>query len=194
MGGYLVVIGLALVAAIGVIVLANAAGDGGTDLRTFWADLRSGLRRRGRDGDEQSSVVEEAEPVDVPFDQLFAEASQPDDGYLQLDELAEMLERTGERAARLREHLPAGRAAAGEPADRVVVQDRVPAPGTAAPAAPEHAPVPEAHPGRGPRRSGHLPVRTVTVSPGRSAAAATAATVAGPAALPPTVPPQRGDS
>lgn len=194
MGGYLVVIGLALVAAIGVIVLANAAGDGGTDLRTFWADLRSGLRRRGRDDDEQSPVVDEAEPVDVPFDQLFAEASQPDDGYLQLDELAEMLERTGERAARLREHLPSGRAAAGEPVDRVVVQDRVPAPGTPAPAVSEHAPAPAAHPGRQPRRSGHLPVRTVTASPARPAATATAATVAGPVALPPTVPPQRGDA
>src|SRR6478736_3443529 len=124
MGGYLVVIGLALVAAIGVIVLANAAGDGGTDLRTFWADLRSGLRRR-RGGDEEAPVADAAEPVDVPFDQIFAEASQPDDGYLQLDELAEMLERTGERAVRLREHLPYPRAgAAGEPAERVVVQDR----------------------------------------------------------------------
>jgi len=186
MGGYLVVIGLALVAAIGVIVLANAAGDGGTDLRTFWSDLRSGLRRR-RD-DDRAPVVDEGEPVDVPFDQLFAEASQPDDGYLQLDELAEMLERTGERAVRLREHLPYPRAGAGEPAERVVVQDRVPAPapGAVAPAHGPHAPrVP-----RVPRRSGHVPVRTVTAAPSRPAAAATAA---GPAA-PPSVPPQRGDA
>lgn len=105
MGGFLVVIGLALVAALGVIVLANAAGDGGGDLRTFWADLRSGLRRR-RDADERVLDEAEPEPVDVAFEELFAAASQPDDGYLQLDELAEMLERTGERAARLREHLP----------------------------------------------------------------------------------------
>ncbi|MCG7286125.1 hypothetical protein MHY85_09085 [Cellulomonas sp. ACRRI] len=188
MGGYLVVIGLALVAAIGVIVLANAAGDGGTDLRTFWSDLRSGLRRRRR-GDDEAPVVDEGEPVDVPFDQLFAEASQPDDGYLQLDELAEMLERTGERAARLREHLPYPRAAAGEPAARVVVQDRVPAPAPGA-VAPDAVHAPRAP--RVPRRSGHVPVRTVaaTAAPSRPAAAATAA---GPAA-PPSVPPQRGDA
>lgn len=189
MGGYLVVIGLALVAAIGVIVLANAAGDGGTDLRTFWSDLRSGLRRR-RGGDDEAPVVDEGEPVDVPFDQLFAEASQPDDGYLQLDELAEMLERTGERAVRLREHLPYPRAVAGHPAERVVVQDRVPAPtpGAVAPAA-AHVP----HGPRVPRRGGHVPVRTVgaAASPARPAAAAT---VAGPAPLPPSVPPQRGDA
>lgn len=186
MGGYLVVIGLALVAAIGVIVLANAAGDGGTDLRTFWSDLRSGLRRR-RGGDDEAPVVDEGEPVDVPFDQLFAEASQPDDGYLQLDELAEMLERTGERAVRLREHLPYPRAGSGHPAERVVVQDRVPAP--APPAAAAHAP----HAPRVPRRGGHVPVRTVgaTAAPSRPAAAATAA---GPAPLPPSVPPQRGDA
>ena len=183
MGGYLVVIGLALVAAIGVIVLANAAGDGGTDLRTFWSDLRSGLRRRR--ADDQAPVVEEGEPVDVPFDQLFAEASQPDDGYLQLDELAEMLERTGERAVRLREHLPHPRAGAGEPAERVVVQDRVPAPA----AGPAHGPHAARAP-RVPRRSGHVPVRTVTAAPSRPAAAATASAPSAP----PSVPPQRGDA
>ncbi|HYQ75079.1 hypothetical protein [Cellulomonas sp.] len=212
MGGYLLVIGLALVAAIGVIVLANAAGDGGTDVRTFWADLRSGLRRRRRGAaDEEAPVVDEAEPVDVPFDQLFAEASQPDDGYLQLDELAEMLERTGERAVRLREHLPYPRAgAAGEPAERVVVQDRVPAPapGAVAPAAAERAaaeraaaehaaaPHPAAAPVRAPRvprRGGHVPVRAVAGAPAPSRPAAAAA-VAGPAPLPPSLPPQRGDA
>jgi pyruvate/2-oxoglutarate dehydrogenase complex dihydrolipoamide acyltransferase (E2) component len=206
MGGYLVVIGLALVAAIGVIVLANAAGDGGTDVRTFWADLRSGLRRRRRAGTaEESPVVDEVEPVDVPFDQLFAEASQPDDGYLQLDELAEMLERTGERAVRLREHLPYPRAGAAGPAERVVVQDRVPAPAPGAVAPAERAaaaersaaaPHPAAAPARAPRvprRSGHVPVRTVAgaAAPSRPAAAAAAA---GPTATPPSVPPQRGDA
>ncbi|WP_431836725.1 hypothetical protein [Cellulomonas sp. Y8] len=189
MGGYLVVIGLALVAAIGVIVLANAAGDGGTDLRTFWDDLRSGLRRR-RSGDQEAPVVDEAEPVDVPFDQLFAEASQPDDGYLQLDELAEMLERTGERAVRLREHLPYPRAGVGEPAERLVVQDGVPAPAVADP---DRAPAPPAHARRAPRRSGHVPVRRVTVVPA-AARPTPAASVAGPATPPPSVPPQRGDA
>lgn len=178
MGGFLVVIGLALVAAIGVIVLANAASGGRTDVRTFWADLRSGLRRgRERDAGEAGDV-EEAEPVDVPFDRFFAEAPQADDGYLQLDELADMLERTGERAGRLRERLPSARGGVGEEPrrtdasdapGRVVVQDRLPA---RAPAVP--------------RRSGHLPVRRVG---GTGAGGA----VAAPTATPPVVPPQRAD-
>ncbi|WP_454049189.1 hypothetical protein [Cellulomonas sp. Marseille-Q8402] len=108
MGGYIWVVGLALLAAIGVIAVANAAGDGRTDVRGFWRDLRSGLRRRR--GDDARDHDEEPEPVDVPFDQLFAEVSQPDDGYLQLDELADVLGRTGERASRIREHLPQPRA------------------------------------------------------------------------------------
>ncbi|GIG38131.1 hypothetical protein [Cellulomonas pakistanensis] len=168
MGGFLVVIGLALVAAIGVIVLANAASGGGTDVRTFWADLKRGLRRR--DGDEADLAdVEEPEPVDVPFDRFFAEAPQAGDGYLQLDELADMLERTGERAGRLRERLPSSRGGGETPARpdaapaRVVVQDRVPAPAAA-------------------RRSGHLPVRRPDASAGVPGA---------DVAAPPAVPPQR---
>lgn len=136
MGGYIWVVGLALLAAIGVIVVANATGDGATDLRGFWRDLRSGLRRRR--GDDGTRDDEAPEPVDVPFDQMFAEVSQPDDGYLQLDELAGVLERTGERASRMREHLPQSRAGAGRPA-----ADR--------PAAV--------------RRSGHTPVGTVAAPP-----------------------------
>ncbi|VTR77089.1 hypothetical protein [Cellulomonas hominis] len=152
MGGYLWGIGLALLAAVGVIVMANAVGDGGSDLRGFWRDLRNGLRRR-RDEDAVADD-EVAEPVDVPFEQLFAEASQPDDGYLQLDELAEMLERTGERAGRLlpgqaREHRPAAvpRPRAGSRHPRV--------PGAARTAA---------------RRSGHVPATTAAGGPPASPA------------------------
>lgn len=147
MGGYIWVVGLALLAAIGVIAVAHVASGGGTDVRGTWrdfrADFRSGLRR-GRDDDGPADDTPEL--VDVPFDQMFAEVSQPDDGYLQLDELAGVLERTGERAGRVREHLPQSRT---RPAAR---------PGARSAAA---------------RRSGHVPVATVTA--------------------PPVVPPQRSD-
>jgi hypothetical protein len=110
MGAYLWGVGLAVLAAVGVIAAAGVASDGGTSPRAFWADLRAGLRRvKDRSARDE---VDEAEPVDVPFEQLFAEASQPDDGYLQLDELAEVIERTGERAGR-RSRTPAGRARRG---------------------------------------------------------------------------------
>lgn len=179
--GYLWGIGLALLAAVGVIVAANATGDGRTSVREFWADLRAGLRRRGKDVD---GALVDAEPVDVPFAQIFAESSEPDDGYLQLDELAEMLERTGERAGRIlpgrgeHEHRPA-RAERTERADRP----------TTAPAADEapraaHPRTPRSHPVAA-RRSGHEPVAhrgTVTTH-----------APAAPVALPPAVPPQRRD-
>jgi hypothetical protein len=127
MGAYLWGVGLAVLAAVGVIAAAGVASDGGTSPRAFWADLRAGLRRvKDRSARDE---VDEAEPVDVPFEQLFAEASQPDDGYLQLDELAEVIERTGERAGRL---LPA------------------PQPHTGRPRAPRPHPVAA-------RRSGHVP-------------------------------------
>jgi hypothetical protein len=163
-----------------VIVLANAAGDGGTDVRTFWADLKRGLRRREPAGADAQDL-EEPEPVDVSFDRFFAEAPQAGDGYLQLDDLADMLERTGERAGRLRERLPSGRGAGGDAASdasaapgRVVVQDRVPA------TSPTSGSIPV-------RRSGHLPVRRVGGSAG------TAGAVAAQTAAPPAVPPQRAD-
>lgn len=111
MGGYIWGVGLALLAAIGVIAVANRA-SGGAGVRGFWSDFRNGLRRR-RD-DEDAPLDDAREPVDVPFDQMFAEMSQPDDGYLQLDELAGVLERTGERASRMRERIPQSRAASGE--------------------------------------------------------------------------------
>lgn len=150
MGAYLWGVGLAVLAAVGVIVAANAAGDGGTSPRAFWTDLRAGLRRvRDRSARDEA---DEAEPVDVPFEQLFAEASQPDDGYLQLDELAEVIERTGERAGRLlpgrtgeREHRPHDA--------RPLAQPHGGAPRAAAPRAPRP------HTGAA-RRSGHAPAGT----------------------------------
>lgn len=151
MGGYIWVVGLALLAAIGVIAVAHVASGGGTDLRGTWrdfrADFRGGLRRRREPAD--ASLDDAPEPVDVPFDRLFAEFSQPDDGYLQLDELAGVLERTGERASRLRDHLPQSRTAP--------VRSATPPAGSAGP---RTRPV---------RRSGHAPAGRVaapTAPPG----------------------------
>lgn len=149
MGAYWWGIGLALLAAAGVVVAASSAGEG-NGLRTFWDDLRSGLRSvKDRSAHDE---VPDAPPVDVPFDQLFAETSQPDDGYLQLDELADVIERTGERASRL---LP------GRAGERLH-HDAVPAPRAATPR-PPHAPhVPRAH---APRRSGHVPAAVAHAGP-----------------------------
>jgi hypothetical protein len=184
--GYLWGIGLALLAAVGVIVAANATGDGRTSAREFWADLRSGLRRRGA-RDDAAGAEGDAEPVDVPFAQMFAESSEPDDGYLQLDELAEMIERTGERAGRI---LP-GR---GEHGHRTAHPEQAEHP-AAAPVAGEpahdtpHAPHPRTTPRAHPapvRRSGHEPAA-------RRTGTATAHAPAASAPLPPAVPPQRRD-
>lgn len=104
MSAYVWGIGVALAAAVCVLLAANAWGDERVDLRTFWRDLRSGLRR-DEPGDEQP----DEQPVDVHLEELFARGT--DDGYLQLDELAELIERTGERAGRLLHsgHLPLAR-------------------------------------------------------------------------------------
>ncbi len=179
--GYLWGIGLALLAAVGVIVAANATGDGRTSAREFWADLRSGLRRRGREADADDAAVD-AEPVDVPFAQIFAESSEPDDGYLQLDELAEMLERTGERAGRIlpgrgeHEHRPAQREDADHPAAAPTAEETEPA---------AHPRTSRPHPVAA-RRSGHEPAA-------RRSGTATAHAPATSVTLPPAVPPQRRD-
>ncbi|QZN84573.1 hypothetical protein [Cellulomonas sp. C5510] len=153
MGAYAWGIGLALLAAVGVIVAANAAEGGRTGLRTFWQDLRGGLRR---DAEDQPAEAADAEPVDVPFAQLFAEASQPDDGYLQLDELADMLERTGERAGRL---LPGRAGARGHDRDAARPVPSVPADRPAAPRQHDRHPrIPRpVHVPTAARRSGHAP-------------------------------------
>ncbi len=118
MTGVLWGIGLALLAAAGVIAAASAWGDESGALRTFWTDLRTVLRRR-RAGETVpgASAAAEPAPVDVPFAEMFAAESEPDDGYLQLDELGDLLDRTldrtGERAGRLLHaphHAPRGAA------------------------------------------------------------------------------------
>lgn len=179
MGGYLWGIGLALLAAVGVIWVANGS-SGNTDLHTFWRDLRSGLRP----GRRRTDVPDDAEAVDVPLGQLFAEASEPDDGYLQLDELADMIERTGERAGKLLPGRAGGHPAAPAPPAQPhrseassqpeqSFQPEQPA-GTTPPVGPEPhgAPSPspvQARAGHAPRpglrRGGHQPLRRAGATP-----------------------------
>jgi hypothetical protein len=82
-----------------VIGAASAWGDDAGALRTFWRDLRTGLHRR-RSG-QQPLPEDDPQPVDVSFAEIFARDAEPGDDYLQLDELADLLDRTGERAGRL---------------------------------------------------------------------------------------------
>ncbi len=82
---------LALVAAAGVMVLAALSGDEGFSARGFWRDLRGAWthRREARGADP----VVEAEPVDVPLTEMFAQSSVEDDGYLSIDELTDTIAR-----------------------------------------------------------------------------------------------------
>lgn len=97
MGAYVVGVLLALVAAVAVIVVASRGSDEGTSWRTFVADFKAGWRDR-------KNKVPEPEPVDVPFDELFDAEARPGDDYLQLDEFAELIERTGDRAGQIWHH------------------------------------------------------------------------------------------
>ncbi len=85
MAAYLIALGVALVSAAVVVVVANVLGDDRGQSRTFLRDLRSGLRR-GRGGDR----VPDAEPVDVDLVDLLEPRPASDDGYLQADELIDL--------------------------------------------------------------------------------------------------------
>lgn len=94
MAAYLIALGVALVSAVVVLVVANVLGDDRGQGRTFLRDLRSGLRR-GRAAERSP----EAKPVDVDLVDLLEPRPAADDGYLQADELIDLL-------ARARESLP----------------------------------------------------------------------------------------
>jgi hypothetical protein len=103
MASYLVWITVALIAAGVVVVVANAASHTpGRDAdATFWRDLRAGLAARRGPGARGTQARDraEAEPVDVPLDE-FLRATQTDDGYVQLDELAHALSKAKDSAVR----------------------------------------------------------------------------------------------
>jgi|GEM_PF-2329164 len=116
MGAYVVGVVVALAAAGFVIVLANRGSDERTSWRTFVADFKAGWR--GRKDREP-----EPEPVDVPLEELFAAEAEPGDPYVHLDEFADLIERTGDRAGQLWHH------------EREVIQEHLPHPKTEGPAA-----------------------------------------------------------
>ncbi len=76
----------------------SSAVDGGTIGGT--ADATAGVPARAVPAATGSAAVDDT-PVDVPFAEIFARDADTEDGYLHLDELAELVERTGERAGRL---------------------------------------------------------------------------------------------
>ncbi|WP_448059953.1 hypothetical protein [Cellulomonas hominis] len=82
---------LALVAAAGVMVLAALSGDEGFSLSGFWRDLRGAWAHRREP--RETDPVAEAEPVDVPLSEMFAQSSVADDGYLSVDELTDTIAR-----------------------------------------------------------------------------------------------------
>lgn len=110
MGAYIVGVAVALLAAAGVVVAASRGSDEQTIWRTFWSDLRAGLRREDRAATDEPAP----RPVDVPLDTLLAQA-QPGDDYLQLDELTGLLERTSERANQLWHDARENRTRSGHP-------------------------------------------------------------------------------
>ncbi len=93
MAAYLIALGVALVAAVAVVIAANAVSDDRGQLRTFLSDLRAGLSRRGEHREA------DAEPVDVDLTDMLEPRPAADDGYLQADELIDLV-------ARARQSLP----------------------------------------------------------------------------------------
>jgi hypothetical protein len=87
MGALLITLGIALIAAAVVVVVANALGDDRGQVRSFLHDLRSGLRRTGADR------AVDATPVDVPLTDLLEPRPAADDGYLHADELLDLVNR-----------------------------------------------------------------------------------------------------
>jgi hypothetical protein len=102
---YLVLSFIALVVALGVLVLAGAeSGDtgdtGGTGaVAGFVRDLRNGIAaRRGRV--PADDLDDEPAPVDLSIEALFREAAEDDDGYLHVDDITETFARARERAVK----------------------------------------------------------------------------------------------
>ena len=99
---YLVLSFIALVVALGVLVLAGAeSGDtGGTGaVAGFVRDLRNGIAaRRGRV--PADDLDDEPAPVDPSIEALFREAAEDDDGYLHVDDITETFARARERAVK----------------------------------------------------------------------------------------------
>lgn len=97
----LVVIVLALLAAASVVLLASTAAAPGGD-GSAWESFRRGWRsRRHPDADQLDAARAAAvEPVDLSLAQFLRETAEVGDAYLNVDELAEDLQRARDRAVR----------------------------------------------------------------------------------------------
>lgn len=95
---------VALAAAAWVMVAASRGTDGSRSggPREALADVRAGLAswRTRKTTPEATTRLLEPEPVDATFDEFFAAAEVEDDGYLQLDDLADRLLRARDLASR----------------------------------------------------------------------------------------------
>lgn len=93
---------VALVAAAAVVLVASAASGEGRRGAGFLADLRAGVAaRRHPDAEDVAATrAAEIEPVDVPLDEFLRATAVDDDGYLQVDEVRDVLTKARDRAVR----------------------------------------------------------------------------------------------
>jgi hypothetical protein len=93
---------VALSAAALVLVLAGGGNDSvrGGGPRAAWRDMRAGLAMWRTRGTVSAAAAADPEPVDATMAEFFAAAEVDDDGYLQLEELTDTLNRARELASR----------------------------------------------------------------------------------------------
>jgi len=93
---------VALVAAAAVVLVASAASGGGRRGAGFVADLRAGVAARRHPDAESDAAAHaaEIEPVDVRLDEFLRATAVDDDGYLQVDEMRDVLTKARDRAVR----------------------------------------------------------------------------------------------
>jgi hypothetical protein len=93
---------VALVAAAAVVLVASATNGEGRRGSGFLADLRAGVAaRRHPDAEDLAAArAAEIEPVDVPLDEFLQATAVDDDGYLQVDEVRDVLTKARDRAVR----------------------------------------------------------------------------------------------
>ncbi|MGV8976564.1 MAG: hypothetical protein ACOH17_00820 [Cellulomonas sp.] len=98
---------VALVAAAAVAAVASATSGGGRQGAGFFADLRAGISARRHPDAEDAAAARAAavEPVDVRLDEFLRATAVQDDGYLQVDEVRDVLTKARDRAVRSVHHL-----------------------------------------------------------------------------------------
>lgn len=98
---------VALAAAAVVVLVASATTSGGRGGAGFLADLRAGVSARRHPDAEDAAATRAAaiEPVDVRLDEFLRATAVDDDGYLQVDEVRDVLMKARDRAVRGVQHL-----------------------------------------------------------------------------------------